>query len=130
MNRRAATISAISEMRISAEKARRLCTDIMRQTAIKPYYGKYGAAAIYADEDESEAQSKLIADAADNITEALNHLAAANEMLVQIAVNGGSTAAQIAEITRGDYNRNKGQIANVEDCEVMPSISEKITLQK
>lgn len=113
----------IAEIHEAAREARRVCTDIIRQTSIKPYYGKIGAAALYAADDKSEAQRVAIA-------QAVEHLNAANALLVDIAVNGGTTDAKVREILSEDDMRTRIQICVVEDGDKSPSISEKTTLQK
>lgn len=85
------TLYAIDAINDMARQARALCTDIIRQTTTKPYYGKRGAAALYAASDESETQAVAIATAVD-----LLH--AANELLVDIAINGGTTEAKLRAI--------------------------------
>ena len=123
MRQTLATTHTINEIHEAAREARRVCTDIIRQTSIKPYYGKIGAAALYAADDKSEAQRSAIA-------QAVEHLNAANALLVDIAVNGGTTEAKVREITRYDYTTANLQICIVEDDVKSPSISEKTTLQK
>ena len=123
MEKRIAINADIKAINKAAREARRICTDIIRQTSIKPYYGKRGAAAVYADEDESRAQTDAIADV-------LVHLTAANELLVNIAMNGGTTQAKVHEIIRSNHNFGKGQIIEIEDTPETSSTSEKITLQK
>lgn len=117
----------ISSINSAARTARRICTDIIRQTSTKPYYHKIGAAALYAHEDRSAAQLQ-------RIQQALDHIAEANRLLVDIAIEGGTTQAQIHAMLREDYNFGKGQIVTIpdspEDAENTPSISEKTTLQK
>lgn len=81
-------IAAINEM---AHEARLLCNDIIRQTSIKPYYGKIGGAAFYAPEDRSAAQRRRIA-------EATAHLQHATAALYAVAVEGGMTEAKVKAI--------------------------------
>ena len=123
MRQTLATTHTINEIHEAAREARRVCTDIIRQTSIKPYYGKIGAAALYAADDKSEAQRSAIA-------QAVEHLNAANALLVDIAVNGGTTEAKVREILSADDIRTRIQICPVEDDVKSPSISEKTTLQK
>lgn len=86
-------IDAMAYINQAAREARRICTDIIRQTQLTPYYNKRGAAALYAAEDESEAQREAIA-------AAVEHLTAANKLLVDIAINGGTTQAKVREALR------------------------------
>lgn len=107
--------AAIQSMHEAARELRRICTDIVRQTTSTPYYGKIGGAALYAGEDYSEAQRQRIADAGRLLNKAGRCLSAANELLLQIAVEGGTTQAKIQEDTRGDVFR--GQVITIPDDE-------------
>lgn len=83
------TCADIAKINATAREARRLCTDIIRQTQPTAYYGKVGAAWLYADDSRSATQLA-------NIAAAVEHLAQANELLFNIAADGGLTQAAIA----------------------------------
>ena len=123
MKQTAEILTNIAAINKAARDARKICTDIVRQTSHKPYYGKRGAAAVYASEDRSDTQRQTIA-------EALLHLQCANDLLVDVAQNGGATQTKLHELIRENYNFGKGQIIEIEDTPEIASISEKITLQK
>lgn len=99
-------IDAINQM---ARQARLLCNDIIRQTSLKPYYGKVGGAAMYAPDDSSAEQRRRIA-------AAVQHMRHATAALYHIAVAGGATSAKIAEDMKQDYWRTKVTI--IEDNEL------------
>lgn len=108
MQQTAAILKAIAEINAEARKARAICTDIIRQTSHKPYYGKRGAAAVYAAFDKSEEQRKTLA-------EAIEHLLYANTLLVEVAQNGGASEAKVWEILRDNHNYGKGQVIKIDD---------------
>ena len=89
------TLNDLDAINRMAHEARRLCNDIIRQTSLKPYYGKRGGAAVYAAEDMSEAQRRRL-----NI--AIGNMRRARTALYHAAVSGGIVEA-------------KGQIINAED---------------
>lgn len=97
-----ANIDAINRM---ARRARRLCNDIIRQTSLKPYYGKRGGAAMYAADDSSAEQRRRLASVVEDMTRA-------TQTLVDIAIAGGLTEAQIEEINKHDYWRTKVTITD------------------
>lgn len=93
-------INSMADINAMAREARRLCTDIIRQTSVQPYYGKRGGAAMYAADDRSPEQRARIA-------QAVRHMQHATAALYHIAVAGGTTRAKIAEATKHDYWRTK-----------------------
>lgn len=97
-NRITETMDAMDAINAMAREARRLCTDIIRQTSLQPYYGKVGGAAFYAADDGSKAQQL-------RIKEATRNLRRANGLLHDIAVAGGMTDAKIVDDMRGDYGQ-------------------------
>ncbi len=99
-------IAAISDMDAinqMARQARALCTDIIRQTSLKPYYGKVGGAALYVADDNSAEQRRRIA-------QAVRHMQHATAALYHIAVSGGMSEAKQREIRRSDYWKNNVEI--------------------
>lgn len=92
--------NSIADINRMAREARLLCNDIIRQTSLKPYYGKRGGAAMYAADDRSEAQQRRIA-------QAVRYMQRVTTMLHDIAVEGGTTEAKVREDMRGDYWRTK-----------------------
>lgn len=96
-------ITAVDAINQMARQARALCTDIIRQTSLQPYYGKVGGAAMYAPEDRSEAQQRRIA-------QAVRYMQHATTLLYDIAVEGGTTEAKVLEDMRGDYWKNNVEI--------------------
>ena len=96
------SIAAINRM---ARDARLLCNDIIRQTSIKPYYGKRGGAALYAADDGSAEQQRRIA-------QAVRHMRNATALLHDIAVAGGMAEAKIAADIQQDYWRTKETTIN------------------
>ena len=117
------TLADVYALNATARAARRLCTDVIRQTSAKPYYGKRGGAAFYAPHDESDAQRKRLA-------EAVELLSRAKELLYEAAVSGGVVEAHLREISRDDCHRYDGQVVTIDDDDKTASNSEKITLQK
>ena len=93
-------ITDVAAINDAAREARRICTDIVRQTSAKPYYGKKGGAAFYAPEDESEKQLR-------RIKEALRLLRRANGVLRHAAVSGGVVEAAIQAEMKQDYLQTK-----------------------
>lgn len=104
------TLADVSVLNATARTARRLCTDVIRQTSAKPYYGKRGGAAFYAPHDESDAQRK-------RMTEAVQLLSRATELLRDAAVSGGVVEAHLQEIARMDYDFGSGQRMDAADLE-------------
>lgn len=94
-----------------ARRARLQCTDIIRQTSLQPYYGKYGGAALYAPEDVSEAQLQRTAEARQCLTRAAC-------LLREAAIAGGITEALVQEAWRDDV-RKGGQVLD-EDSKPLP----------
>lgn len=115
--------SRITDINRAAREARLLCNVIIRQTSVKPYYGKRGAAAMYAGEDTSREQQRRICEA----VEAMNHVA---ELLREIGVAGGMAEAHVREILAGDDMRTQVTILHDDSDKNTASNSEKITLQK
>lgn len=107
--------AAIQRMHQMARELRRICTDIVRQTTSTPYYGKIGAAALYAGEDYSEAQRGRIDEAGRLLNTAGRCLSRANELLLHIAVEGGTTQAAIWEEAKRNYNYGRGQVITIPD---------------
>jgi hypothetical protein len=113
MQRQTKIIADTAAVHKLARRARLQCTDIIRQTSLKPYYGKYGGAALYAPEDVSEKQLQ-------RITEARECLTRAACLLREAAIAGGITDALVAEAMRGDV-RTKGQVIG-EDGKPLPRV--------
>lgn len=99
-------ITAVDAINQMARQARALCTDIIRQTSLQPYYGKVGGAAMYAPEDRSEAQRRRIA-------QAVRHMQHATAALYDIAVEGGMTESKVRADASRDYWRT--QVAKIDD---------------
>jgi 3-keto-L-gulonate-6-phosphate decarboxylase len=104
----AETIGNMDAINRMAKDARALCTDIIRQTSLKPYYGKVGGAALYAADDSSAEQRRRIG-------MAVRHMQHATELLYNIAVAGGMSEAKLNEMHAADYWRTKVQI--IDDAE-------------
>lgn len=85
-----------------ARRARKQCTDIIRLTSIKPYYGRYGGTALYAPEDVSAEQLQRISEARQCMTRATC-------LLREAAIAGGITEALVQEAWRDDV-RKRGQV--------------------
>lgn len=102
-----ATMRDVERINEAAHEARLLCNDIIRQTSIKPYYGKRGGAAVYAHIDESEQQRRRM-----NI--AVRLLQRATNILHDAAVSGGMVEAQLRENMRGDVC-TRGQFIELPD---------------
>ena len=99
----AETIENMDAINRMAKDARALCTDIIRQTSLKPYYGKVGGAALYAADDSSAEQRRRIG-------MAVRHMQHATAALYHIAVSGGMSEAKQREIRRSDYWKNNVEI--------------------
>lgn len=97
--------AAMNDICNMAKRARALCTEIVRQTSLTPYYGKVGGAAIYAAEELSEEQRR-------RISQAIRHMEHATATLYDIAVAGGMNEAKRREDRSGDHWDNKIQIIN------------------
>lgn len=89
-SRKTDTIMAVAQLNKQARRARRYCTDVIRQTSMQRYYGRYGGAALYAPEDESEAQKR-------RIDEAVRLLTRVTCLLRDAAIAGGITEAKVRE---------------------------------
>ena len=100
--------NSIADINRMAREARLLCNDIIRQTSLKPYYGKRGGAAMYAADDRSDAQKRRIA-------QAVRYMQRVTTMLHDIAVEGGTTEAKVRKDRRGDYWRP--QVVTIDDAE-------------
>lgn len=96
-------VNSMAAINDKARQARRLCNDIIRQTSLKPYYGKRGGAAMYAAESTAEAQRLRISTAVRNMSAAVRNLSFVTQMLRDIAIVGGMTATAIEADMQEDY---------------------------
>ena len=95
-----------------AREARLLCLDIIRQTSLKPYYGKVGGAALLAPEDNSDAQVQ-------RMTAAVRLLRRTTLLLRDAAIEGGMTEAKVRDTLEDDARPRYTIIENAQDAAAM-----------